>query len=56
MTGRTVVADPGTRLRDIAVSVFAITMPALQRREGWIRLGTDNPNRWRERYLEPVGR
>lgn len=29
----------------IAVSVFAITLPALQRREGWVRLGTDHPDR-----------
>jgi len=40
----------------IAVSVFAITLPGLRRREGWIRLGTDNPSRRRERYPEPVGR
>jgi hypothetical protein len=40
----------------IAVSLFAITLPALQRREGWVRLGTDDPDRRRERYAEPVGR
>jgi hypothetical protein len=40
----------------ITVSVFAITLPGLQRREGWVRLGTDNPHRRRERYPEPVGR
>ncbi|MEU3978112.1 replication-relaxation family protein [Streptomyces bacillaris] len=40
----------------IAVSVFATTLPALQRREKWIRIGTDHPGRRRERYPEPVGR
>lgn len=40
----------------IAISVFAITLPALQRREKWVRLGTDNPDRWRERYPRPAGR
>ncbi|WP_323138050.1 replication-relaxation family protein [Streptomyces sp. NBC_01433] len=40
----------------ITVSVFATTLPALQRREKWVRLGTDNPGRRRERYPEPVSR
>jgi hypothetical protein len=38
------------------VSVFAITLPGLQRREPWVRIGTDNPSRRRDRYREPVGR
>lgn len=40
----------------IAVSVFATTLPALRRREKWVRLGTDDPGRRRERYPEPVSR
>ncbi|MFD8178001.1 hypothetical protein [Streptomyces sp. NPDC059709] len=41
----------------IAVSVFATTLPRLQSgKASWIRLGTDNPDRRRERYPEPVGR
>lgn len=40
----------------ITVSVFAITLPGLQRGEPWTRLGTDAPSRRRDRYPEPVGR
>ncbi|WP_232837973.1 hypothetical protein [Streptomyces atratus] len=43
-------------VQGITVAVWVNTLPRLQRGEPWYEIGVDDPDRRRERYLEPVGR
>ncbi|MCX4657661.1 replication-relaxation family protein [Streptomyces uncialis] len=43
-------------VRGITIEVWVNTLPRLKRREPWYEIGTDDPDRRRQRYPETLGR